>query len=662
MERLKESIEPDKFSKLSVLITSSEIVKFDAELSDRTRLNTILSKLTDRRFKFPGFTHLLTVKASEVKPDFPTRHDWDSFFRNNPEMNERKPGERPDTIHIENLPVEWLTEPGDKVPSECKLKEAFEMFGEISQIDLPAADPSRVSHIVGICDAFIQYKEYSSFVKAMGALKGSKLAYISDDKALSANIKVDFDKSKHMTISSVTKRLRKRKKFLAKVKLKQEEERIAQEKELKNIEGERKKKLHQLEKKKRRRKLREEKRRAVCLKKLADEEAEKINRKIAIEDKYLIAAQRKLESIHLLRELLTRIKANIISTNKTLSVDSLHNSAIITGHKYTGIELAFRQRMIEKWKPNKIKQLETSGNQTISNQGLRFNNWRGRGRGRGILGRYLMPHIVDPLQSIKNGLENPQSNNISQIEIKSSTSRSRSKSKEIKQKRSTSNSSRSFYYKNKSQSKSSKNRSRSRSRSRNWRSRSRSRSWRRSRSRSWRSRSSSWRSRSKSWRSRSKSWRSRSSSRSWRSRSWRSRTRSRSWRSRTRSWRSRSWSRSRSKSWRNRSWSRSRSRSYSRSRSWSRSSSRSRSRSRSRSWRTRSSSKTWRSKSSSRSKTNSRSSSISYFKTRRSSKSDRSCTKSKSKSPKSLKLNGSVYKHKKKKNKKKKKKHKKPKE
>lgn len=35
------------------------------------------------------------------------RADWDSFFRENKEMNEMKAGERPDTIKLENMPCKW---------------------------------------------------------------------------------------------------------------------------------------------------------------------------------------------------------------------------------------------------------------------------------------------------------------------------------------------------------------------------------------------------------------------------------------------------------------------------------------------------------------------------------------------------------------------------
>lgn len=57
-----------------------------------------------------------------------------------------------------------------------------------------------------------------------------------------------------------------------------------------------------------RRKEREEKRKQKILKKLKKKEAEQINIKIAIEERKLLMAQRKLESIRLLDELFERVK------------------------------------------------------------------------------------------------------------------------------------------------------------------------------------------------------------------------------------------------------------------------------------------------------------------------------------------------------------------
>lgn len=63
-----------------------------------------------------------------------------------------------------------------------------------------------------------------------------------------------------------------------------------------------------MEKKLERRLLRENKRKARRLKRLADLEVDEMNERIMSEEKLLLKTQRKLEAIHLLGELFTRIK------------------------------------------------------------------------------------------------------------------------------------------------------------------------------------------------------------------------------------------------------------------------------------------------------------------------------------------------------------------
>ena len=64
-------------------------------------------------------------------------------------MNEMKAGERPDTIHFENLPCKWFVNYQDKSglaqdkPSEFVLKKAFQAFGDIRIVDIPMLDPYR---------------------------------------------------------------------------------------------------------------------------------------------------------------------------------------------------------------------------------------------------------------------------------------------------------------------------------------------------------------------------------------------------------------------------------------------------------------------------------------------------------------------------------------
>lgn len=52
-------------------------------------------------------------------------------------MDEMKPGHRPDTIHIKNLPVKWFG--GDR-PRPNVIIQAFGVFGEIRRFYIPALD------------------------------------------------------------------------------------------------------------------------------------------------------------------------------------------------------------------------------------------------------------------------------------------------------------------------------------------------------------------------------------------------------------------------------------------------------------------------------------------------------------------------------------------
>lgn len=61
-----------------------------------------------------------------------------------------------------------------------------------------------------------------------------------------------------------------------------------------------------------RRKMREQKRKEKQLEKLKLKEVEEMNKKIAVEEYLLLMAQRKLESIRLLGELINRIKVNFL--------------------------------------------------------------------------------------------------------------------------------------------------------------------------------------------------------------------------------------------------------------------------------------------------------------------------------------------------------------
>lgn len=135
-----------------------EVIRFDAELEDRACLRSVLDRLDGNSMKLPKFNESARIKAAEAKDPFPKRYDWDSFFRDARDMDEKKAGERPDTVHLSSLPIRWFCprhqENEENVkPSENIFKRIFEKFGAVRLVDIPICDPYRKdmkSHMSGM--------------------------------------------------------------------------------------------------------------------------------------------------------------------------------------------------------------------------------------------------------------------------------------------------------------------------------------------------------------------------------------------------------------------------------------------------------------------------------------------------------------------------------
>ncbi|XP_032330311.1 A-kinase anchor protein 17A [Camelus dromedarius] len=334
MERLKGMVHNHQFSTLRISKSTMDFIRFEGEVENKSLVKSFLACLDGKTIKLSGFSDILKVRAAEFKVDFPTRHDWDSFFRDAKDMNETLPGERPDTIHLEGLPCKWfaLKESGSEKPSEEVLLKVFERFGEIRNVDIPMLDPYREEmtgrnfHTFSFgghlnFEAYVQYREYVGFIQAMSALRGMKLMYKGEDgKAVACNIKVSFDSTKHLSDASIKKRQLERQKLQELEQQREEQKRREKEaeerqraeerkqKELEALERERKReeKVRRREQKQRDRELRRSQKR---LEKLQAEEQKRLHEKIRLEERRLLLAQRNLQSIRLVAELLSRAKA-----------------------------------------------------------------------------------------------------------------------------------------------------------------------------------------------------------------------------------------------------------------------------------------------------------------------------------------------------------------
>ncbi|KAJ8297779.1 hypothetical protein KUTeg_024310 [Tegillarca granosa] len=199
MEKVKHMVKPHVFLSIKVVKSTLEFIRLEGEADNKVIIQNMIQRLEGKTIKLSGFPDTLKVKAAEAKVSFPTRHAWDSYFRDAKNMNEMKPGERPDTLHLKDLPTKWFSTRRSREmdePSEQVLRRIFEGFGEVRCVDIPMLDPYRKEMAFGkktiqtftfgqqglTFEAFVQYKEYIGFVKAMDALRGMKLLYIPEEE------------------------------------------------------------------------------------------------------------------------------------------------------------------------------------------------------------------------------------------------------------------------------------------------------------------------------------------------------------------------------------------------------------------------------------------------------------------------------------------------
>ncbi|EYC07738.1 hypothetical protein Y032_0069g370 [Ancylostoma ceylanicum] len=355
MERLKKGIAPLQFASIRVTTSSLEGVNLEADLYSKKVMKQVIKILESLTVKVSGFSDPVRVRASEAKSDFPRRHDWDLFFMKN-KLDESKPGERPDTIYLSKVPIKWFAvsalfytalyvpymnylfiifqllfiyfemcsqEKGCDKPSEDLLRKAMESFGAVRMVDIPSCDELRKEmspQISGIkskgfsfgqdvfFEAYVQFTEYSGFANAMESFQNMKWTKRIDGKVFHANVKVDFDRTRHLSEAIISRRQAERERILAERRriIEEEKRRIAeQEAEARRILEEKEMRREERERK------RKEKYEAERLRKEAErlrrEEEERLAKEAELAKQREIEA-RTVESRHLLAFVFARIQ------------------------------------------------------------------------------------------------------------------------------------------------------------------------------------------------------------------------------------------------------------------------------------------------------------------------------------------------------------------
>ncbi|KAM3910697.1 A-kinase anchor protein 17B-like [Leptodactylus fuscus] len=328
LEELKNVVAPDNFTSLRVSRTTKEFTRIEGETDTKHLACRFLEKLNSQNLKIGCLSKPLHMIVTEAPADPPANDTTKRLLtkkEDNPEDNAEN-YTTPSCIYLEGLPCKWFLELGSNTekPSEGVLRSAFEKFGNIVNMDIPMLDPYREDgngnqpgpSVLQPFDAFLQYENPSCAVDALRSLQGMKLMFTADDgKSLACDIKISVDETDHFGAEAVNKRTAER------LKLQELEQQRKQEKE--EEEAERKRKLEE-------RKARARKRRARLKRKLQKQKQNELKALQPAQEKYpaeeeedtqewqdrkLLLAQRRLESINLLTAILDKVN-DLVQVNK----------------------------------------------------------------------------------------------------------------------------------------------------------------------------------------------------------------------------------------------------------------------------------------------------------------------------------------------------------
>ena len=249
MEKIKAQSQPEEYENLRVILSTRELIRFEGEFKSKRALRKCILLLNGKSLKLKGFSDPLKMKAHESDPACPKKQDWEDYFVDKGVecFDEGRPGERPDTVHVQGLPIRWFvsTTSGDK-PCPHMVTQAFQKFGKVRQVAFTesmqgAAHKTFSSFGPGAehlnFEAYIQYDRYQGFCTAMGSLSGVKLMRLQAGGQAVVKLKVDYDRTGFLSERGIRKRMhleeKRRREREEEERQKQEEER---QKEIKRLE------------------------------------------------------------------------------------------------------------------------------------------------------------------------------------------------------------------------------------------------------------------------------------------------------------------------------------------------------------------------------------------------------------------------------------------
>lgn len=101
MERLKGVEHNHQFSTLQISKSTKAFIRFKGEVENKSLLKPFLACLQHKT--------ILKEHVTQFTINFPTRHNWGSFFHNEKDMNEMLPGNRQIRFTWRGYPEKWFS-------------------------------------------------------------------------------------------------------------------------------------------------------------------------------------------------------------------------------------------------------------------------------------------------------------------------------------------------------------------------------------------------------------------------------------------------------------------------------------------------------------------------------------------------------------------------
>ncbi|KII67450.1 A-kinase anchor protein 17A [Thelohanellus kitauei] len=320
METIKKKIQPDSFLALKVCNSSLIKVLLEAEVMSLEQRAMIIKKLDKNHIKLSGFQDKFIMSAEPAKIKTVKRLDWETFFKGS-DFIDSDPGERPDTIHIEDLPVAWFKVPGKRIDEY--IRDIFSKFGKITNLVVPLLDPynDRVNAVIEngyepesdgfrktsflarglMFDAYVQFESYQSFCDCIETFNGMKMVKVSDEDQHFCNFKFDFDRTKRLSEKVIEEREKIKMNLIENDKIKQAELEAKKTDEQKALEEEKIAQLKQIEEEEAE-KLREEQERLKQERLEVEEKLKKDEERYNLLVKDYTSLKKRLESVKKCRQ------------------------------------------------------------------------------------------------------------------------------------------------------------------------------------------------------------------------------------------------------------------------------------------------------------------------------------------------------------------------